>query len=44
MTRMPGQTQTFSISTPPANGTATVTASGLATYTPASGFSGTEQL
>ena len=37
-----GQTQTFSISTPPANGTATVTASGLATYTPASGFSGTD--
>ena len=36
-----GQTQTFSISIPPANGTATVTASGLATYTPASGFSGT---
>ena len=35
-----GQTQTFSISTPPAHGTATVTASGLATYTPAPGFSG----
>ena len=39
-----GQTQTFSISTPPANGTATVTASGVATYTPAPGFSGTRQL
>ena len=37
-----GQTQTFSISTPPANGTATVTASGVATYTPAPGFSGTD--
>ena len=37
-----GQTQTFSISTPPANGTATVTASGLATYTPAPGFSGAD--
>ena len=37
-----GQIQTFSISTPPANGTATVTASGLATYTPAPGFSGND--
>ena len=37
-----GQIQTFSISTPPAHGTATVTASGLATYTPAPGFSGTD--
>ena len=37
-----GQTQTFSISIPPANGTATVSASGLATYTPASGFSGAD--
>ena len=34
------QTQTFSVSTPPAHGTATVTASGVATYTPAPGFSG----
>ncbi|HEY5869889.1 MAG TPA: Ig-like domain-containing protein [Candidatus Tectomicrobia bacterium] len=37
-----GQTQAFSISTPPANGTTTVTASGVATYTPAPGFSGTD--
>ena len=37
-----GQTQTFSISIPPANGTATVTASGLVTYTPAPGFSGAD--
>ena len=37
-----GQTQAFSISTPPANGTATVTASGVATYTPAPGFSGND--
>ena len=37
-----GQTQTFSISIPPANGTATVSASGLATYTPAPGFSGAD--
>ena len=35
-----GQTQTFSISIPPANGTATVTISGVVTYTPAPGFSG----
>ena len=35
-----GQMQTFSINTPPANGTATVTASGVVTYTPAPGFSG----
>ena len=37
-----GQTQTFSISIPPANGIATVTASGLVTYTPAPGFSGAD--
>ena len=37
-----GQTQTFSISIPPANGTATVTASGVVTYTPAPGFSGAD--
>ena len=36
------QTQTFSVSTPPAQGTASVTASGVATYTPAPGFSGTD--
>ena len=37
-----GQIQTFSVSAPPANGTASVTASGVATYTPAPGFSGTD--
>ena len=37
-----GQIQTFSISTPPANGTVTVTASGMVTYTPAPGFSGAD--
>ena len=37
-----GQIQTFSVSTSPAHGTATVTASGLVTYTPAPGFSGAD--
>ena len=35
-----GQVQTFRVSTPPALGFATVSPSGLATYTPAPGFSG----
>ena len=35
-----GQMHTYSMGTLPANGTATVSASGLATYTPAPGFSG----
>jgi hypothetical protein len=35
-----GQVQTFSVSTLPAHGVATVSPSGLATYTPAPGFSG----
>jgi len=33
-----GQTQTFSVSTTPAHGTAAVSASGLATYTPTTGL------
>jgi VCBS repeat-containing protein len=37
-----GQTLAFSVSTPPAHGTATITPSGLATYTPALGFSGAD--
>ena len=37
-----GQTQAFSVSTPPAHGFATVSPSGLATYTPAPGFSGAD--
>jgi VCBS repeat-containing protein len=38
----PGQSFTFSISTAPAHGSATVNASGLATYTPTTGFAGTD--
>jgi hypothetical protein len=34
------QVQTFSVTTPPGHGVATVSPSGLATYTPAPGFSG----
>ena len=37
-----GQTPTFSISPPPTHGTATVSPTGLATYTPAPGFSGVD--
>jgi hypothetical protein len=39
-----GQTHTFAISTAPANGTATVDADGLVTYTPTSGFIGDDSI
>jgi hypothetical protein len=38
-----GQTPMFSVSTPPAHGVATISPSGLVTYTPAPGFSGADR-
>ena len=39
-----GQTFTFVLTTPPQNGTATVSAAGLVTFTPRAGFTGSDQL
>src|SRR5262249_14688594 len=39
-----GQSQTFAVTTPPAHGTATVTATGLVKYTPPPDFTGSDSL
>jgi len=42
--RDPGQTVTFALSAGPTNGTATISSSGLVTYTPNAGYAGTDSI